>query len=51
MKVEFYEGTDGKWYWRIVASNGRVIADGSEGYHSESNAKRAFARVKKLLAP
>lgn len=23
-----------QWYWRLVAPNGRTVADSSEGYHN-----------------
>lgn len=41
---EVYRGRDGMWYWRLWAGNGRVIADGSEGYAKSSNARRAAYR-------
>lgn len=31
-KVEIYKGKDKKWYWRLRSSNGRIVADGSQGY-------------------
>lgn len=34
----------GGWYWRLVAGNSKCIADGSEGYASKGNAKRAARR-------
>lgn len=43
------QGRDGKWYWHIVASNGKIIADGGEGYCSKSNAKRALRNLIKLI--
>ena len=53
--IEVYEGTDwqglsGLWYWRLVARNGKTVADGAEGYASVSNARRAARRVQKLMA-
>jgi len=50
MRVIFYCGRNGSWYWKIVARNGKTIADGSEGYATKSNAERAFARVRTGLA-
>lgn len=35
----------GRWYWRLRAANGLVIADGSEGYATRSNALRAARRA------
>jgi hypothetical protein len=37
------------WYWRLRAANGKIIADGSQGYASKSNAKRAVRRTLRLL--
>lgn len=49
--LEVYEGKRAhdakpKFYWRLVAANGKTIADGSEGYASRSNAKRAARRAR-----
>lgn len=46
---EIYRGKfqfDTQWYWRYRAKNGKIIADGAEGYSSKSGAARA---VKTLL--
>lgn len=42
----YYEGQDNQWYWRLLASNKKVIADGSEGYSSKSNVLRAVKKLK-----
>jgi uncharacterized protein YegP (UPF0339 family) len=44
----FYQGEDSQWYWRMLASNKKVVADGSEGYSSKSNLLRAVKRLKCL---
>lgn len=36
---------DGQWYWHLVARNGKTIADGSEGYASAGNCRKAVKRV------
>ena len=36
-----------RWYWRLVAGNGKIIADGSEAYASRSNAVRAVRAFQK----
>ena len=46
---EYFEGEDGDWYWHFEAANGKVTADGAEGYASKSNVKRAIENVKALL--
>ncbi len=27
-----FKGTDGQWYWRFMAPNEQVVAEGGEGY-------------------
>lgn len=42
MKFYVFEGRHtGQWYWRAVAANGRVVADGAEGYTRKRDASRA----------
>ena len=36
----------GAWRWRLVASNGTVIANSGEGYKSRTGCVSAIARVK-----
>jgi uncharacterized protein YegP (UPF0339 family) len=43
---ESYEGNDGDYYWRLRDSNGEIVADGAEGYASESNVEDAIENVK-----
>lgn len=41
-----YKRKDGKWAWRLKASNGDVIAtDGSQGYENEADAASMADRV------
>lgn len=44
-RFEVYLGVSGRWYWRLRAANGLVIADGSEGYATRANAFRAARRA------
>lgn len=46
MTVEFFQDRAGGYRWRIVARNGRIVADSGEGYDSESNARRAWMRLR-----
>jgi uncharacterized protein YegP (UPF0339 family) len=49
--VEFFKCRDGgQWYWRLVARNGRVVADGAEGYSSEAKCRQGFKAAQKLMA-
>ena len=41
-----YKGKDGQFYWRLKGANGKVIADGAEGYTTRYGAVRALRRVK-----
>ena len=46
MKFDTFQGNNGQWYWRCGPSTGgKKTADGSEGYASPSNAKRAARRL------
>jgi uncharacterized protein YegP (UPF0339 family) len=49
MKFEIYEGRNKKWFWRLVAENSKIIADGSQGYSTSQNARRAVTRLKAAL--
>lgn len=55
--IEVYEGAPpaepsqkARWFWRLKAKNGEVVADGSEGYDKRSNALLAADRAKRLMA-
>lgn len=42
---ELYEDKGGEWRWRMIASNGRIVADSGEGYSSKSGARSAIKNV------
>ncbi len=45
---EYYKRKDGKWAFRVKASNGQVVAtDGGQGYSSKA---AAMSTLTKLLA-
>jgi uncharacterized protein YegP (UPF0339 family) len=46
---DYYQDDAGEWRWRFVSPNGRIMADSSEGYASERNARRAYGRVVALI--
>jgi uncharacterized protein len=46
MKFEIYHAKDG-CRWRLVASNGRIVADSGEAYKTEGNARRALKAFRK----
>ncbi|WP_324760317.1 YegP family protein [Haloarcula montana] len=43
---EVYEDAGGDYRWRLRHDNGNIIADGSEGYASKSNARRGLDGVR-----
>lgn len=45
---DLYEDSAGEWRWRLLASNGRIIADSGEGYASRSNGQRAIETVRNV---
>lgn len=49
MKFEIYKGANGWIYWRLKASNGKIVADSAEGYSSEENALHGINLVKSCL--
>lgn len=41
-----YQREDCRWAWRLVASNGQIVAtDGGQGYENEADARRMADRV------
>lgn len=47
---QVHKGSDGQWYWRLVAKNGETISDSAEGYRRRSACKNAIERVKAVVA-
>jgi uncharacterized protein YegP (UPF0339 family) len=45
-KFELYKDAKGEFRWRLVASNGQMIANGGEGYKSKASAKAGIESVK-----
>ena len=46
MTYVYYKDAKGEWRWRLVAANGRIIADSGEGYSSERECLADIDRVK-----
>jgi uncharacterized protein YegP (UPF0339 family) len=49
MRFEVFKSKNKKWYWRLVAQNGRIIADGGQGYATRQNARRAVSNLQSNL--
>ena len=44
--IEIYERADGRWAWRLVARNGRIIAtDGGQGYENRADCEQIARAV------
>jgi uncharacterized protein YegP (UPF0339 family) len=44
--VEFYQDQAGEWRWRFIAAeNGKILADGGQGYADVADATKALERV------
>lgn len=39
-----------RWRWRLVAGNGRIVADSGEAYVTKASARRAVARLRVLIS-
>jgi uncharacterized protein YegP (UPF0339 family) len=48
-KFELYQDKAGKFRWRLLATNGEIIAVG-EGYNTKDSAKNGIASVKSNAA-
>lgn len=38
-------GNPQRWYWRVVAPNGRIVASSGQGFTRGRSARRALARM------
>lgn len=50
LTFNIYQDQAGQYRWRLVAENGRIVADSSEGYVSKSNVKRIIETIKQDVA-
>ena len=45
-KLEIFQREDGLWAWRLIASNGEIVAtDGGQGYENRRDAERTADAV------
>jgi len=47
---EVFNDSAGEWRWRLVASNGNIIADSGEGYQSKQGVERGIESTKRSAA-
>lgn len=46
-KFEIYKDKKGEFRWQLIASNGKMIANGGEGYTSKAGCVNGIESVKK----
>ena len=46
-KFELYKDKKGEIRWKLIASNGQMIANSGEGYKTKESAKNGIESVKK----
>jgi len=44
IRIQTSKGKDGKWYWHARAINGKIVADGAEGYATRVGARKGCRR-------
>ena len=49
-KFEIYKDAKGEFRWKLIASNGQIIANSGEGYKSKDSVKNGIESVKKNAA-
>jgi len=49
-KREIYRDGRREWRWRLRVSNGRIMADGGEGYRRRASVRKAVDRVRAILS-
>lgn len=45
MKFKIYTDRKKEWRWRLIATNGRIIADSGEGYTRKDRCKEAVLNM------
>lgn len=45
MRFEMYKGHDKQWRWRLVATNGNIIADSAESYRRKKDCLAAIRSI------
>lgn len=47
-RFDVYQDRKGEWRWRLLAGNGRTVADSGEGYKTKQGVQRAIDMVRRL---
>lgn len=46
-KIEIYNDAAGECRWKVISSNGKIIAESSEGYRSKESCERSLEIAKR----
>lgn len=50
MDWQLFKRVDGRWAWRLVASNGNIVAtDGGQGYENKQDAVNSFDSIQNAI--
>lgn len=49
MKIEIRRNTAGTWSWHLISKNGKILADGGEGYARSANVRRAIREIREEI--
>jgi uncharacterized protein YegP (UPF0339 family) len=47
--VKFYQDKALEWRWRIIADNGNILADSSEGYKNRIDCENSYQSMQDTL--
>lgn len=45
LTFHLYKDRDQQWRWRLIAANGKTIADSGESYHHMTDAEHAISLI------
>ena len=49
VRIQIFQDKEFAWRWRLTSGNNKIIADGSEGYSTKGNIRKAVARFQMLF--
>ena len=48
-KLVYYQDRKGEWRWKLLATNGQIVAVSGEGYVEKRGAEHGYQVVKKIV--
>lgn len=46
---DYYQDRKKEWRWRLIASNGRIVAESGEGYKHKGSCTRMASRIVHII--